>query len=199
VNRVRRVTPRRRSKARITVTMVVLVLAGWGSCARATGIEDSYWLLLREDGHTWCGYVDQVEFTAEVSRWIPLETATMRYSTHQLIAVSHQVQSGSGDWIVIDQYTPESGDWVLQRTSLLTQRRLQVIQQARIHAGVAAPFRRVRITALDRRDGDRGKVDIADEDLPAVPVQTSVSRMAFVSTVATMRRRSISRFCGTAQ
>jgi hypothetical protein len=53
----------------------------------------------------------------------------------KLTEVTDQVEPESGDWIVIDKYTPSNNEVHLRRANLLTQENLEVIQSAVIRAG----------------------------------------------------------------
>lgn len=150
----------------------------------------SYWLLAKEDGRTWCGYEQEALFKRAADSLKPTESARVTFRSDSLTEVTHQVESESGDWIVIDKYTPSDSGILLRRASLLTQRKLQVIQDAAIRHGKAEPFRVVRTLTLD------GKVTAASGvDLPSVTVQTDLESMAFMPVVDKMRTRSVGALC----
>jgi len=166
----------------------VLILAVL-SCG-AQILSRSYWLMLMDDGRTWCGYSEEAEFKSEADKLKPTETARITYSPDRLLELTYQVEPESGDWIVIDKYTPSGDEILLRRASLLTQSNLQVIQDTTIRQGKAEPFRIVNITTLDGK-----KAETSDIDFPSVPVRTNLSSTPFVALAAEMRSRSLATLC----
>jgi hypothetical protein len=152
----------------------------------------SYWLLLKQDGHTWCGYTNMDEFTSDVGKMRPKpeESAKITYASDKLIEAINQVEPQSGDWVVIDKYTPAKDQLVLRRTNLLTQDSLQIIEETFIRGGRAEPFQVLSTTTLDGE-----KAESSGVDLPSVPVKTDLSGTPFLAVVVEMRKQSISKLC----
>ena len=168
----------------------VLVFAVVSLSASAQAGSKSYWLLSRDDGHIWCGYSDMTDFKSEADKLKPTKSARVTYASGKLAELTYQVEPESGDWIVIDKYTPSANKVVLRRANLLTQENLQVIQSAVIRGGKAEPFRVVSVTTLDGK-----KTKASNIDFPDVPIRTSLARISFMAVVAEMRSRSISKAC----
>jgi YD repeat-containing protein len=91
----------------------------------------SYLVLLAEDGHTWCAYEHVAAFEAAVEKTRPTETARATFLADKLIELTHQIEAESGDWIVVDRYTPKDGgttatgrsaNWPRSRTPPATSR-----------------------------------------------------------------------------
>jgi hypothetical protein len=174
---------------RLVVAAVVLTALPFGAPAHVA--PTSYWLLLKDGGHTWCGYTNMDEFTSDVKELNPTESARVTYSSDKLTEVTYQVEPESGDWVVVDKYTPSKDTLILRRANLLAQDNLQVIEETSIHAGKVDPFRIVSTTTLDGKkvEGSPGV------DLPPVSVKTGLSAMPFLAVVADMRRQSIPKLC----
>jgi hypothetical protein len=171
----------------------VLVLTAACSTASAQTGSKSYWLLFRDDSHIWCGYSDTTEFRAEADKLTPTESASVTFSSDSLTELTYQTEPESGDWVVVDKYTPSGDEVLLRRANLLTQENLEVIQTAVILRGKAAPLRTVSVTTLDGT-----KVEASENiDFPDVPVRASLAKIPFMAVVAEMRSRSISKICKT--
>jgi hypothetical protein len=169
----------------------VLVLAAVFSSASAQTGSKSYWLLSSDGGHIWCGYSDTTEFRLEADKMKPTYSARVTFSSDKLTELTYQVEPESGDWVVVDKYTPSGDEVLLRRANRLTQENLEVIQSAVIRGGKAEPLRVVSITTLDG-----GKAEGARSiDFPDVPVKTSLTRIRFLTVVAEMQSRSISKVC----
>jgi hypothetical protein len=163
------------------------------SCTSVAQVPSmSYWLLLKQDGHTWCGYTNMDEFTSDVGKMRPKpeESATVTYASDKLIEAIDQVEPQSGDWVVIDKYTPAKDQLILRRTNLLTQDSLQIIEETSIRGGRVEPF---RVLSTGKLDGE--KADASNVDLPPVPVKIDLSGTPFLAVVAEMRKQSISKLC----
>lgn len=175
------------------LTAAVIAFAAVSLSASAQGSPKSYWLLLTpRAGHVWCGFSDTTAFEAEASKLMPTESARVTYSSGKLTEVTDQVEPESGDWIVIDKYTPSNNEVHLRRANLLTQENLEVIQSAVIRAGKVGPFRVVGVTTLE---GKKATISSMDFYFPDVPVRTSMARIPFMAIVTEMRSRSISKVC----
>ena len=174
-------------KVRLVVTML---LAGTAACSAAQTVPESFSLLLKGDGRTWCAYKDPAEFQSQVTALKPTESARITYSSSTLTELTYQIEADSGDWIVIDQYTPSNGEIRLRRANLMAQQNLQIIQETIVHGGKVDPFRVVSVTTLDGK-----KAELSDVDFPAVPVSTNLLTLPLVQVVAEMRSRSLGQLC----
>ncbi len=170
--------------------LVIILLAGETACADAQARPESYSLLLREDGHTWCAFINPAEFKSEATKLKPTESVRITYSSNKLIELTYQTEAESGDWIVIDKYTPSNGEILLRRANLMTQGNLQVIQEAVVHGGKVDPFRLVSVTTLDGK-----KAEPSNVDFPSVQVRSNLRTTPFVKTVAELRSRSMGKLC----
>jgi len=180
---------------RVEVEMRFIVLAAalmaMSFSASAQVASASYWLLLKDDGHTWCGYADMAEFTSEVNQLKPTESARVTYSPEKLTEFTYQVEPESGDWVVVDKYTPSNGELIIMRANLLAQDNLQIIQESSIREGNIEPFRIVSTTTLDGKT----VTPPGDIDLPSVPVNANISGLPFLAVAAEMRKQSIPKLC----
>jgi|SRR6185312_9144164 len=160
------------------------------SVASAQGFARPYWLLSDTQRHEWCGYTDPSAFQAAAVRLKATETAVVTYTLGKITALTHQVGAGDG-WVVIDRYTPERGGLLLQRTSTLSTRDLQVVQRATIHGTQTEPLQRVAVTTL------QGQPTSVPENLslPSVPVMTDLHRAPYLLLVTQMRHESIPTLC----
>ena len=170
--------------------LAVILLAGAAACSAAQPAPESYSALLKDDGHTWCVYKDPAEFKSAAATLKPTESARVDYESGRLADLTYQVEAESGDWIVVDKYTPSKGDILLRRANLLAQENLQVIQEAAIHGGKAGDLHVVSVTTLEGK-----KAELSNVDFPAVPVKTSLSTLPFVQLIAEMRSRSAGKLC----
>jgi hypothetical protein len=180
---------------RFGVTLVRALLAavfalGSVACSAAQPASESFSVLLEDDGHTWCAYTNQDEFRADVAALKPTDSVRITYQANALADLTYQIEAESGDWIVIDKYTPSNGDLLVKRANLLAQENLQVTQEATIHDGKAGPFHIVSVTTLDGK-----KAELSNVDLPAVPVKTDLADQTFVRVVAEMRSRALAKLC----
>lgn len=152
---------------------------------------DSYSVLLSEDGQTWCAYKNSAVFQAEVERVKPTDSARVTFSAEKLTELTYQVEAESGDWIVVDKYTPKGSGAVLRRAYLLAQENRQVIQEATILGGKAGPFRMISVSTLDGKTANLSP----NADLPKVPVQTNLDAVPLVQLVIELRRQSAGLLC----
>jgi hypothetical protein len=170
--------------------LVALLMAASLSCASEPRASTSYFLYVKDDGRTWCGYTDMTEFSAATKESAPTESARVTFASNDLVEITYQATPESGDWIVVDKYTPSKDQVVLRRATLLSQRRLQIIQETTIVGGAVAPFRVLSTSTLD------GKPTTAtDLDMPDVAVRQKLSSFPFMALVKEMRDRSSSKVC----
>lgn len=148
-------------------------------------------MLLREDGQTWCAYKNPSDFQAEVERVKPTDSARVTFAAGKLAELTYQIEAESGDWIVVDKYTPKDGGAVLRRANLLAQENRQVIQEAAIREGKADPFRVVSVSTLDGKKAELSP----DADLPEVPVSTDLKAIPPVQIVTQLRGQSVGKLC----
>ena len=123
----------------------------------------------------------------------PAETVRVTYSADKLTDLTYQVEPESGDWVVVDTYTPSGDGLVLRRANLLTQPNLEVIQETTIRGGKAAAFHLVNVTTLDGKKADES--DASNIDYPNVPVMTDLIETPFVAVVSQMRRQAVPTLC----
>jgi hypothetical protein len=170
--------------------IALIFVAGSVACSAAEPAAESFNVLLKDDGHTWCAYADPAEFKADATTFKPTNSARITYQANTLTELTYQTQAESGDWIVIDKYTPSNGDLLLRRANLIVQVNLQVIQESVIHEGKVGVFRTVSVTTLDGK-----KAELSNADLPDVPAKTDLTRQPFVRVVAEMRSRAVAKLC----
>ena len=172
--------------------MLIAAVVALGSvvCLAAQPTSESFNVLLKDDGHTWCAYKNQDEFKADAAALKPTESVRITYQASAITELTYQVDAESGDWIVIDKYTPSNGDLLLKRANLMVQPNLQIIQEATIHDGKASAFRVVSVTTLDGK-----KAELSNVDFPAIPQITDLVVQPFVRVVAEMRSRAVAKLC----
>lgn len=175
---------------RILATIFMIGLAAC-SDAQTVPVPEFYSVLLKDDGQTWCAYKNQTEFQAEATNLKPFESARITYSANKLTEFTYQVEAESGDWIVIDKYTPTDGGAVLRRANLLAQEGLQVIQEAVIRGDKADPLRVVSVSTLDGKKAELPPTI----DFPEISVRTNLSAAPFVQVVTEMRSQSVGKLC----
>ena len=168
----------------------VVIALGTVACSAAQPTSESFNVLLKDDGHTWCAYKSQDEFKADAAILKPTDSVRITYRANVLAEITYQVEAESGDWIVIDKYTPSNGDVLVRRASLMAQDNLQIIQEATIHGGKAGAFHVVNVTTLDGK-----KAELSNVDFPAVPVKTDLAGQPFVRVVDEMRSRAVAKLC----
>lgn len=168
-------------------------MAGLAACSNAqtVPVSESYSVLLKDDGQTWCAYKDPSEFQAESTNLKPTESVRITYSADKVSELTYQVEAESGDWIVIDKYTPTDGVTTLRRASLLAQQNLQVIQEAAIRGDKPDSFHLVSVSTLDGKKAELPP----NMDFPEISVRTNLSATPFVQVVDEMRSRSFGKLC----
>lgn len=170
--------------------IAVVIALGSVACSAAQPAPESFNILLKDDGHTWCAYKSEAEFKADAAALRPTESARITYRGNALTELTYQVDAESGDWVVVDKYTPANGDLLLRRANLLAQENLQIIQEATIHDGKVGTFRVVNVTTLDGK-----KAEMSNVDFPDVPVNTDLLGQSFVRVVTEMRSRAVAKLC----
>jgi hypothetical protein len=170
--------------------LTTILTGGAVGCSMAQSLPESYSVLLKDDGYTWCAYKDPEEFKSAAAMLQPTDSARITYSSNELTELTYQVEAESGDWIVVDKYTPADEDVLLRRANLLAQENLQIIQETSIHEGKALPFRIVSVSTLDGKTAELPKVNF-----PVVPVKTDLSASPFVRLVMEIRSQSIGKLC----
>ncbi len=155
--------------------------------------SESYSALLREEDETWCAYKNPTDFQAKAESVKPTDSARVTFTGDKLTELTYQIEAESGDWILVDKYTPN--DWggvVLRRVNLLAQANLRVIQETVIRGGKADPFHVVSVSTLD--GGTRAELS-PDVDLPEVPVKTDLLAVTPVQVVVQLRSQVIAELC----
>lgn len=150
-----------------------------------------YSVLLREDGQTWCAYKSPSDFQAEVEKVKPTDSARVTFAAGKLVELTYQIEAESGDWIVVDKYTPKDDGAVLRRANLLAQENRQVIQETAIRGGKADPFHVVSVSTLDGKKAELSPT----ANLPEVPVGTNLTAIPPVQIVVQLRSQSIGKLC----
>lgn len=168
----------------------VAIVVGFVACSTAQPASESFAVLLRDDGHTWCAYKNLDEFNVEAAALKPTDSVRITYQANALAELTYQIEAESGDWIVIDKYTPSNGDLHLRRAILLAQEDLQIIQESVIHEGKVGAFRTVGVTTLNGK-----KAKLSNVDLPAVPAKPDLLLQPFVQVVTDMRSRALAKLC----
>lgn len=169
------------------------VIAGIAVCSYAQDdiASESYWALLKDDGQTWCAYANANEFQADAANPTPIESAKVTYSAGKLSEVTHQIEPRSGDWVVIDEYTPLTDGATLKRTNLLMAAKLRVVQQAKILGGRVEPFEIASVHTLPGKPTHLPP----DVDFPQVSASADPSTLAFVELAGELRGRSLGKLC----
>ena len=173
-------------------TMITIGL-GLVACSNAQTVpaSETYSVLLQDDGQTWCAYKNPAEFQTEAAKLKPMETARITYSSNKVSELTHQVEAESGDWVVVDKYTPTESGATLRRANLLAQENLQVIQETIIRGDKAESFRVVSVNTLDGKKADLPP----NVDFPEVSVKTNFLIAPFAQVVSEMRKRSLAKLC----
>jgi hypothetical protein len=122
---------------RILITAVAL---GSVACSAAQPTSVSFNVLLKDDGHTWCAYKNQDEFKADAAALKPTESVRITYQATAITELTYQVDAESGDWIVIDTYTPSNGALHLKRANLMVQPISRSSRKPRSTTAKPAPF-----------------------------------------------------------
>ena len=174
---------------------VPAALCALAPAAGAQGNAITYGLLLRNGSQTWCGYTGPDQFQAAVLKEKPRESAIVTYSLGRPTQITHQVQAPSGDWTIVDRYTPAGSGFTLQRTDYLSTQNLQVVQSADVAHGVAGPLRIVGVTTPQGQK----TAPPANLQLPGVPVITDMKRAPFMLVITAMRHESVPTLCTRVQ
>jgi hypothetical protein len=165
---------------------------------RETAAE-TYWLLRKNNGNTWCGYTRDVGAGA---------AAVVTYASAAVREIRLTFLHGAY-WEVFDRYAPSGSDWLLRRETLLNlwnqngslNRSLQVVQVTTIHEGKAEPFRVV--SAYDSARLEYGdptqQPDLSNVDLSPVPVSANPSGETFMKVVSEMRDKHLDELCRSTQ
>lgn len=174
--------------------VLLLAFAVTSLVARASAQSDSptYWLLQQNDGNTWCGYRDSTAYMADAARLQPEATVKAVYASGRLVEVTDVVEAESGDWMVIDQYTPSDTGVRLLRRYRFTQADREIDKETVIRHGQAQPFRIVDVTTLARK---KAPLDTTYIDFPEVPVERNLSTTPYVVVIDQMRKSSLQRIC----
>ena len=170
-----------------------MMLVGLATHAQAANAlpSDIYSALLKDDGHTWCVYKNLADYQADANKQKLLETASLTYSSNRLAELSYKIEAESGDWIVIDKYTPFENGADLRRINLLAQANLNVIQETVIHGAKSDAFKLISVSTQDEMDAEL-RPDVV---LPEVPVKTNVLEFPFAQLVVEMRTQPIEKLC----
>ena len=181
----------------VMLTIGLALMASSASVVRAQGFDRSYWLLAKDQGHVWCGYTDPDSFRSAAIAVRPTDSAIVTYSLGELKEITYQVQPASGDWSVVDKYTPSHGRLLLQRVDLLSQQNRRVTQSAVIQGGEAGALHVIDVTTLQGQQAT--STTTAGLDLPSVPVLTDPSKAPFMLVVTQMRHESVPTLCRKVQ
>ncbi|HEX4049567.1 MAG TPA: hypothetical protein VHY19_01635 [Steroidobacteraceae bacterium] len=165
------------------------------SIASAQGFAKSYWLVADNQRHEWCGYAEPSAFQSAAVKLKATQSAIVTYTLGKLTELTHQVLADNGSWVVIDRYTPSHGAVELQRTNMLSQQNLRVVQRASIQASKAAPLRTVLVTTLQGQPASAP----ASLTLPTVAVMTDLNSAPYMLLVTQMRHESITTLCRRVQ
>lgn len=164
---------------------IALLAMSFGASAQ------TYWLMQEDSGHTWCGYTSAVDFTTDAEKLRPTDSVKVTYSAGKLAEFIYQLEPASGDWLVVDTYTPSTDALILRRTNLLTREGLQIVQETSIRGGKVEPFRVVGAKALS----GKASKDFNDSDLPSVKVITDLSGLPFLAVASDMSKLPLPKFC----
>lgn len=179
---------------------IVILLALSSSVWAQKAAPSRYWLLREEDRGVWCGYTDEATFNSAAERVKPAEAVKVTYMSGRLLDLTYQVEPESGDWLVIDKYTPTRRNAILLlRTTRLTQQRLEVIQDTTIRRGKAQPLRRVSVTTFEGKPLEDPQAQASVIDFPSVPVEARLAASVWMSVVTDMRHRSLTTLCKAEQ
>jgi hypothetical protein len=172
--------------------MLLILTLGMVSCfgAQKNNEPETYFLLLRNEDFSWCGYANFDEFQYYVSSYKPLESAVVKFDENKIVEIIYQVDAESGDWVVIDKYIPSSDGAVLRRENLFSQENLRVVQEVVIHQGVVGQFHVIEVTKLDGN-----AVELPVVDFPEVAVTANFEELPFMHVINDMRNNSIVTLC----
>ena len=173
-----------------------LVLAMMLAAELSAGVQrhkssESYSMFLKSDNRTWCGFANVIAFRAATDKAKPTDSARVTYSSGKLTELTYQIEADSGDWIVIDKYTPDINKLSLRRAVLYFQDNVSVVEDAIIIPGIKPEFHIVEVTTLD------GKLTTVKPDLdyPDVEPKSSLSEFPFIELARLIRSRSAKMVC----
>ncbi|HEY4370022.1 MAG TPA: hypothetical protein VGN07_22505 [Steroidobacteraceae bacterium] len=174
----------------VRTTVAALSIVWSGVSTGGTPAAETYSAILKDDGRTWCVFKDPIRFKSEAESERPTESVTITYEGATLTEMSYQVSPESGDWIVLDRYSPTKADVRVKRVIILAQANLQIIQEARIRSERTGRFHIVSVTTLDGKKAELGAVD-----LPSVPVKMNLLSLPPVKLAAELRLHADARPC----
>lgn len=178
--------------------LILSVLAMTTLPACAKDASQSYWLLQKSDGHTWCGYRNPTEFNADAAKLRPTESIRVTYSAHRLTELTRQIDSESGDWIVIDKYVPVDNGLSLTRVNLLAQQKLEIVQKTAIHRGKPNPLHIVDVKALGTMKTIEN-ANLSKIDYPPVQIITDLYQLPAMVVISAMRKQAVRVLCKNVQ
>jgi hypothetical protein len=172
--------------------MGLLALSG-----RAAGGADdavTYWLFASYEGDHWCGYGDETRFKKDATESTTpvVETARVTYEGGRLAQLVYRITTESGDWILVDELTPDGDDVKVRRTTTFDEGPYTVVKETTIHGGKAGKLIVTSITGPDGMPAQAG----ADVDVNYPPHKVlTVKKMPFMPLVTEMRAQSIAYLC----
>jgi hypothetical protein len=174
--------------------MVLAVLAlGMAMSSNAQTQEESasYFLFLKDDGMTWCGFRNSDEFQNEAKQLAPSESARVTFAGNRLLDVTYQLNEEKGAWVVVDKYVFVGDGVVVHRENLLKQQGgLRVTQETSIRQGTIEPFR-----VIDASGSGKREVDVAAVKFPPVEVKANPSELPFMPVITDMQTHSLATLC----
>jgi hypothetical protein len=177
------------------MTVVALVMM-WSESFAQGAPSTQYWGWSSADGTIWCGYADKAEYDSAYLAQAELRSvggsAMVIYTSGRLAEIRYEFAPASGDWVVIDSYTPSGEDLHLKRTNVLGFEGIRVIQEATTRGGRLEPLQVTSVTSLD---GGPTDADAAKEWFPHVPVRARLDRMPFLAVAAEMHDKSVRQVC----
>lgn len=182
------VRARQEDKMKLAIGLALLSFLPATCVAQST--STSYWLLLQNDSRTWCGYSDSSAFRMVADTVRPTESARVTFSAGALTELTYQATPESGDWIVVDRYTPAKSGLKLRRAYLLTQENRKIIREATIDGRQLPHFHTMSVTTLDGR-----KTTISSVDYPDIPVRNQLSKFDFMPLAEQMKTGSQRSIC----
>jgi hypothetical protein len=175
---------------------IAALLLIFGGCS-AFGAEAGkvYYLLFSETAHSWCGYTEEDRFKTDVANVSPFETTRISYRNGDMVEFTYQLSAESGDWVVVDTYTPRAADLAVKRANLLSQQQVTIIQEGFVKGGRIGNLRDVETTSFDGKSLALEKKIRDGMDLPRVPVLTDLTKTLQVTLVSEMQRRATDFLC----
>jgi hypothetical protein len=154
----------------------------------------TYWLFASYEGDHWCGYTDEGRFRKDAaeSTGPVVETVRVSYEGGRLARLLYRVTTESGDWVLVDELTPEGDDVKVRRTTTFDEGPYTVVKETTIHGGKAGKLVVTRITGPDGMPAQPG----ADVDVNYPPRKVlAVEKMPFMPLLTQMRTQSIAYLC----